>query len=182
MTALRNVNPIISTAAILPKHRLTFNVPGTPLLEPSWAAVEPTSEQEFVHGVLYKLSEEDFSTICNTEGVPIAYRLHRCRVLPYRGNDDNAGHLALQNTLKNKTMNTMGVAAFTLRAGREEWRSNSSIIKPSRSYLNVLIRGAKEFKLDQDYVTMLESLPVGVTIGNGIAEVMLQLAERKRQQ
>eukprot|EP00566_Odontella_aurita_P022843 CAMPEP_0113561894 /NCGR_PEP_ID=MMETSP0015_2-20120614/20226_1 /TAXON_ID=2838 /ORGANISM="Odontella" /LENGTH=140 /DNA_ID=CAMNT_0000463733 /DNA_START=261 /DNA_END=683 /DNA_ORIENTATION=+ /assembly_acc=CAM_ASM_000160 len=41
MTALRGLNPLASTAAVLPGHELRFNVPGTPLVEPSWASVEP---------------------------------------------------------------------------------------------------------------------------------------------
>ena len=192
MTNLRNLNPIASTPAILKDHRLAFNVPGTPLIEPSWASVEP-EKGCIVHGVLYKLTEEDFQTICQTEGVPFAYGLHRCNVLPYVGNGVDAGkqkwllegdgrgcgdesdHDDSKNETENKEQQI--IQAFTLRAGRKSWR-NSKDIAPSRSYMNVLIRGAKEFQLDEDYVRSLEAIQCSkMMIGDGIAEMMLQFAE-----
>jgi len=199
MTAMRNLNPIASKAAILPDHRLAFNVPGTALVEPSWASVEPTTigsnesdttaattTSSTVHGVLYKLSEEDFEAVCRSEGVPFAYRLHRCRVVPYLGDGRTAGQSALDSQIQTimeqedggGEEGNIGVPAFTLRAGRKGWRDTQTDIPPSRSYLNVLIRGAKEFKLDRDYLDKLEAYPAGTTIvGEGIAEGMLSFAE-----
>lgn len=195
MTAMRNLNPIASKAAILPKHRLAFNVPGTALVEPSWASVEPVtidndpdmsdSTHSVVHGVLYKLSEEDFNAVCQSEGVPFAYRLHRCRVVPYLGDGNHAGRSALDSQMQMAAMDIedigercIDVPAFTLRAGRKTWRDAPTDIPPSQSYLNVLIRGAKEFKLDRDYIEKLEAYPAGRTVvGDGIAEGMLNFAE-----
>jgi len=195
MTALRNLNPIAAKAAILPQHRLAFNIPGTTLVEPSWASVEPTIEKppdpatftpSVVHGVLYKLSEEDFLQTIRTEGVPFAYRLHRCRVIPYTGDGCKAGQLLLDSQMQvsmdksdgERAVDCAGVPAFTLRAGRKKWRDSLTDIPPSQSYLNVLIRGAKEFKLDRDYLDWLEAYPAGKTfVGDGIAERMLQFAE-----
>jgi len=195
MTALRNLNPIASRAAILPQHRLAFNVPGTVLVEPSWASVEPTANinsnmidptSSAVHGVLYKLSEEDFDAVCQSEGVPFAYQLHRCRVVPYIGDGHNAGQFALESQMQKMADQTVkgvegkyvGVPAFTLRAGRKRWRDTQTDIPPSQSYLNVLIRGAREFKLDREYLDKLEAYPAGRTIvGDGIAEGMLNFSE-----
>ncbi len=191
MTALRNVSPVASTAAVVPNHRLAFNVPGTPLIEPSWASIEP-SDNDVCHGVLYKLTEEDFRIVCETEGVPFGYTLHRCRVIPYRGNGEDAGYKALDKVLTSNAnqeedhdqgtanvRNRQGtVAAFTLRASRKEWRKGKDI-PPSRAYLNVLIRGAEEFQIDGEYVDKLRGITPGRTLGNGIAETMLQAAERR---
>ena len=110
MTDLRNIQPLSYSPAILPNHELVFNLPGIPFVEPSWASVEPTSTStsistsksksndyentNFVHGVLYQLSEQDFQQICQTEGVPFAYRLHRCEPIPYVGDGKNAGRMA----------------------------------------------------------------------------------------
>ena len=172
MINLRNLKPIASTAAVLYDHRLAFNVPGTPFVEPSWASVEIDSGS-VVHGVCYKLSEEDFATVCQTEGVPFAYRLHRCNVVPYVGNGVNAGKL---------TDETKTIQAFTLRAGRKSWREAKDI-PPSQSYLNVLLRGAKEFQLDEDYMQQLERIECAKnTIGGGFAEKMLQLAELRNSE
>ena len=214
MINLRNITPLASSAAILPGHALRFNIPGVPGVEPSSAAVEPMTEdgrwnggdgsvmnaaeneQPVVHGVLYKLSEADFATICGTEGVPFAYTLHRCRVIPYEGNGKSAGKDALRRAMasdteagennsnikanEKPTKNSWGVSAFTLRAARKEWRQGEDI-PPSKSYLNVLIRGAKEFALDGSYLKKLENIQVGKTwIGNGLAEEMLRMAERQK--
>lgn len=220
MINLRNISPLASTAAVLPGHALRFNIPGMPGVEPSSAAVEPTDsgtnwdsdvedameKEQVLHGVLYKLTEEDFATICRTEGVPLAYSLHRCRVIPYDGDGKTAGKDALRRTMSVSTerSNTVtipadennnrlrtnkeqltrkdwGVSAFTLRAARKEWRQGKDI-PPSQSYLNVLIRGAKEFALDESYVHKLENTPVGKTwIGNGLAEEMLRMAEQRKR-
>lgn len=207
MINLRGISPLASTAAILPGHSLRFNVPGMPGIEPSWAAVEPTTggadetagNESVVHGVLYKLSEEDFATICGTEGVPLAYTLHRCRVIPYKGDGKTAGGDALRRTMsagktacgadggidgldsnEQSARNGWGVAAFTLRSARKKWRREGKDIPPSQSYLNVLLRGAEEFALDESCVRELESVPVGRTwFGNGLAEEMLRTAERR---
>ena len=198
MTALRQLDPIASSAAILPDHRLAFNVPGTAFIEPSWASVEPvpvpvqqeeiqpmkknsnnSNESIVVHGVLYKLTQEDFESVCQTEGVPFGYRLHRCQVIPYKGNDKDAGQIALTSS----SPSSKSVPAFTLRAGRKIWRESRVDIPPSRAYRNVLVRGAKEFRIDRDYVNDLENIPVGRTlIGDGIAENMLKAAELQQQQ
>ncbi|KAL7465615.1 hypothetical protein ACHAXS_005926 [Conticribra weissflogii] len=205
MINLRNISPIASTAAVLPGHRLAFNIPGVPGVEPSSAAVEPILksyennptllQQDAIHGVLYKLSEEDFVTICRTEGVPFAYVLHRCRVIPYVGDGKSAGEERFQSTLLNhlhatekSTLNDnscketeWGVPAFTLRAARREWRKSEDI-PPSQSYLNVLIRGAEEYSLDEKYVDKLKSTPVGRTwLGGGLAEKILLVAEGRKR-
>ncbi|KAL9179641.1 hypothetical protein ACHAXT_008931 [Thalassiosira profunda] len=171
MINLRSITPLASSAAVLPGHALRFNIPGMPGVEPSSAAVEPAAEQDVVHGVLYSLSEGDFATICSTEGVPFAYSLHRCRVVPYTGDGKSAGKEALDRAAKasgqSTSNNNLGVPAFTLRASRRQWRQGMDI-PPSQSYLNVLLRGAKEFALDQSYVEKLESIPVGRTfVGDG---------------
>ena len=255
MINLRNIQPLASSAAVLPGHVLRFNIPGIPGVEPSSASVEPVAkksgsiltndddddddamllldaienEEHVVHGVLYKLSEDDFATICRTEGVPFAYSLHRCRVIPYVNDDGtggSAGRDALQraadalgsiekeeekeegNDVYNRqqlkpsrkeqmTMTTAttkaatttsnktrwGVQTFTLRAARKEWRQNQKDIPPSQSYINVLLRGAKEFSLDDSYIRKLENdIPVGKTwFGNGFAENLLRIAEQRRQ-
>jgi len=200
MINLRGIQPISSTAAVLPKHKLRFNIPGVPFIEPSSASVEPindVSEDDVVHGVLYKLSEEDFETILSTEGVPFAYSLHRCRVITYLGDGRNAGYTAAMqkvldtdsddtnnipnsNSEQSTDMSNYEVSAFTLRAARREWRQRKDI-PPSQAYLNVLLRGAREFSLDEDYIQKLNSVKVGRTLGNGLAEDLLRVAEQRNR-
>lgn len=179
MTDLRNLSPLASTAAVLPSHELRFNVPGTPLIEPSWASVEPRTDS-VVHGVLYSLSEEDFAAMCASEGVPFAYTLHRCRPVPYKGDGTDAGQRALTsgNGVGADPSPPRGVPAFTLRASNRRWRESPAVEdpSPSQSYLNVLIRGAKEFGLDGDYLKMLETKEAGRALFGGTAERMLDVA------
>lgn len=196
MINLRNITPLASSAAMLPGHKLRFNIPGLIGVEPSSAAVEPIDgdldvfdKSHIVHGTLYKLSEKDFETIIRTEGVPFAYSLHRCSVLPYMGDGKKAGEEYLTRLLNNTdedkantspsvNIDEVGISAFTLRAARKEWR-NAKDTPPSQSYLNVLIRGAIEFQMDEDYVTMLKSIKPGRTLfGNGLAEEALKWSER----
>jgi hypothetical protein len=190
MINLRNITPLASSAAILPGHTLRFNIPGLIGVEPSSAAVEPIDgdldafdKSHIVHGVLYKLSEKDFETIIRTEGVPFAYSLHRCRVLSYNGDGKKAGEECLQRITDGSAsinFDEVGISAFTLRAARKEWRSAKDT-PPSQSYLNVLIRGAIEFQMDEDYVSMLKSIKPGRTFfGNGLAEEALKWSERGR--
>ncbi|KAL7496414.1 hypothetical protein ACHAWT_004571 [Skeletonema menzelii] len=191
MINLRKLSPLASTAAILPAHTLRFNIAGIPLVEPSSASVEPSinkimdvgamiERDELVHGVLYKLNEKDFASVCSTEGVPFAYSLHRCRPIPYSGDGLRAGEKSLRNLdYLNIPSNEWGVAAFTLRAARQKWREGNDI-PPSQSYLNVLIRGAKEFALDGSYLEKLQQIDAGRTFpGNGLAEELLRRAEER---
>lgn len=214
MTALRNVRPLASSAAVLPNHSLRFNIPGTRFVEPSWASVEPIFEKENifneegmgineVHGVLYKLTEEDFETVCSTEGVPFGYTLHRCRVVPYRGNGRSAGRDALhklglvsreeddinETSLPMSTKQSLqalprdkSIFAYTLRASRPAWRNQNieEDVAPSQAYLNVLLRGGEEFGLDESYMDYLKKIVPGRTLfGDGVAELMLEAAEKR---
>jgi hypothetical protein len=189
MTNLRSLNPVLSSAAVLPGHELKFNIPGTSWIEPSWASVEPIGDDESsqnVHGVLYKLAEEDFLSLCQSEGVPFAYTIHRCRVIPYTGNGKTAGEDALRSIAEEipngdaqqNIMFNQSIFAYTLRAAQPNWRSSKQDIPPSKSYLNVMIRGALEYGLDEKYVQKLRAVNPGRTMGNGMAELMLEAAEQ----
>ena len=211
MKDLRKLNPIASTAAILPGYRLRFNVPGIPGIEPSWASVEAVpsssgistasdafmkregndqslqqSSMELVHGVMHTLTAQDFATVCQTEGVPFSYVLQKCRVIQYIGDGQVAGQCKLEKVLSTTSITEMnnakwGISAYTLLAGPMALRSRGEDIPPSRSYMNVLLRGAKEFALDESYLRKLEEIPVGKTwIGDGLAEGMFRRAAMER--
>lgn len=181
MTNLRKLHPLASTAAVLPHHRLRFDIPGIPLVEPSFASVQPAerigkNDIDVVHGVLYKLTEEDFVKVCQTEGVPFSYRLHRCRPIPYSGDGKIAGCTALE--AHRDSNEKPSISALTLTAAPSA--ASAKDIAPSQAYLNVLLRGAKEFSLDSSYVKKLERIKAGRTIfGIGLAENMLTAAERR---
>ncbi|KAL7546349.1 hypothetical protein ACHAWF_009684 [Thalassiosira exigua] len=178
MTDLRALRPLDARPAVLPDHDLRFNVPGIRGVEPSYASVEP-AEGACVHGVLYDLSEEDFSRVCLTEAVPFAYRVHRCRCRPYVSREESNAEDGTIGVTKYGD----GVAAYTLRAANRALRAQpaSRDVPPSQQYLNVLLRGASEFQLDERYVEKLLGQRTSSTLLGGISESMLDMAILRKQ-
>ena len=192
MTSLRNLEPISSTAAILPDYQLAFDIPGNPFLEPSAASVRPCSNKGRscqVHGVLYELSDKDFVRLGSSEAVPFVYSWQQCRVMPYVGDGERAGQEALGQLLllnNNDALQNGGsraVSAFVLTAGvfvhgfgpASSRRTHD--IPPSRSYLKVLRFGATFWKMDRDYQQQLADITVSKTTP-GFSDLLLQAAKR----
>jgi AIG2-like family len=172
MMSLRNLSPLAATAAILPDYALAFNIPGPRRIEPSAAAVVRRPHAR-VHGVLYTLTEDEFGTLGQSEGVPFTYRWERCRVIPYRGNGQCAGETALAFALTVDDKN-YGVPAFVLMASQGNSKDES--IPPSKSYLQILQDGARYWQLDQSYQEQLAATPVDPWVP-GISGFLLATAE-----
>lgn len=172
MKALRQIDYIDACAGVLPGYKLRFNLPGTPLLEPSWACVQPSSDpNDYVHGVLYTLTPQDFARVSLSEGVPFGYRWQECNVTPYMGDGKCAGRDALRD--KEVTPVKANVLVST---NPFLWRD----IPPSKAYRDLLIRGARNFAMDEGYIKQLEAVPIGQTIGEGfVAKDVLEAAERR---
>lgn len=119
MTSLRNLRPLPNaTAAVLPGYQLAFNIAGLPGIEPSAAAAHRCKDDDdssssstspcLLHGALYTLTESDFETLSLSEGVRpgssdgagVGYRWESCRVVPYIGDNQEAGATALQQDRK----------------------------------------------------------------------------------
>jgi Gamma-glutamyl cyclotransferase, AIG2-like len=172
MTSLRRIQFVNSTAAVLPGYKLRFNIPGIPALEPSWACVEKCTEDN-VHGVLYTLTPQDFARLSFSEGVPFGYQWRVVDVVPYQGDGDTAGRIAMSSSSDCLSQ------AYTL-VSNNPWLPRRDI-PPSKAYRGLLIRGAKDFQMDRDYIDKLESIPVGFTFGDGyVAKDVLEAAEQKR--
>ena len=171
LTALRNVQPLSASAAILPDYRLRFNIGGGGLIEGAAASVE-ACPQDVVHGVVYELTPDDFARVGSTEGVPLAYKWVKCNVYPYVGDGTLAGKRAVQ---ENDT-----VVAYTLV---KTFFNDDRDSPPSRSYLNLLIQGTEEWKLDASYLDMLKGTPVArnLLVSDGLAGLTLKLAELRQQ-
>lgn len=174
LTALRQVQPLNATAAILPDYKLRFNIGGGGFIDGAAASVE-ASRGDAVHGVLYDLTPQDFCKVGNTEGVPLAYRWERCRVYPYVGDGELAGKHAAANEANNT-----GVVAYTLV---KTFPGKSEDSPPSRSYLDLLIQGSEEWKLDSSFRGMLKATPVArnLLVPDGLAGPLLRLAELRQQ-
>jgi Gamma-glutamyl cyclotransferase, AIG2-like len=169
MTSLRRIRLVNSTAAVLPGYKLRFNIPGIPAVEPSWACVEKCSKDN-VHGVLYTLTPQDFARISFSEGVPFGYQWTVVDVVPYQGDGDRAGEMALSSSSV--------CQAYTLVSNNPLLPHRD--IPPSKAYRDLLIRGAKDFQMDQEHIDKLESIPVGFTFGEGyVAKNVLEAAEQR---
>eukprot|EP01041_Mallomonas_annulata_P003331 gene3331-6592_t len=118
--------------SVLHHHKLVFNVPGLPFIEPSFASIEPFQNHE-VHGLLVSIDFQSFMRLSASEGVPLSYQFYPVEVTPYASNT---------TTL-----------AVTFRAMLSPTRIPSAIeVLPSKAYLNLIFDGARETKLDSLYV------------------------------
>jgi hypothetical protein len=166
MKALRRIEPIDATAAILPDYELRFDGSEDSRFEPSAAFVTPSKSSQ-VHGVLYSLTAEDFAKVGRTEGIPFVYRWTRCRLHPYVGDGEEAGRRALE-TLPS-------VEAFTLvspKLGEKD-------VPPSSSYLGLIKEGARLWQFDQEYQDQLDTVQEAknLIVAQGFSGMLLKAAE-----
>ena len=173
----RKVNPLAKTPAACAGHRLAFSALGFPPFEPSFASVEPIprdSPPAVCHGVLWRLTNEDWLRVCATEGVPLAYVPLRVRVNPYvpGGFEDDqlrnsvlgtvTEAAALAGTENESQRPGYTVSAVTLRAvqaSRALFGLPLLELPPSRRYMGLLRAGAKEAGLSSSWQAKLAELP-----------------------
>ena len=167
MKALRRIEPLDATAAVLPDYELRFDGSEASRLEPSAAFVHPRQRKE-VHGVLYTLSAEDFSKVGRTEGVPFAYRWKKCKVYPYIGNGQEAGKEAI------KTGEPVDDTYVLISPNLGDKH-----IPPSSSYLGLIKEGAINWGFDKSYQEELQNVEEAknLIIPQGLSGLLLQVAE-----
>jgi len=125
---------------------------------------------------MYTLTPQDFARISMSEGVPFGYQWKVVDVVPYQGDGENAGRRALSESAK--VSNT--VKACTLVTNNPFLKRD---IPPSKAYRNIIIQGAKDFRMDQDYIEQLEAVPIGFTFGEGyVAKNVLEAAQERASQ
>lgn len=155
LTERRGVKPLLSEAAKLNGYRLVFQQPGIPLIEPAFATLEHSDKDE-IHGVLHHIPQDQSNDIDRFEGP--AYERFETMV---------------QGT-------TMGnVPAWTYRA-----RTPVAGLKPSRRYLALLIKGAREFNLPEEYIARIENeTPCAeIPLISSLMPMVVEAAERAARQ
>ncbi|KAL3941811.1 MAG: hypothetical protein SGBAC_003891 [Bacillariaceae sp.] len=170
MKALRQIQPLDATAAVLPDYELKFDGSSNSRIEPSAAFVNPAKGKQ-VHGVLYTLSEQDFAKVGRTEGVPFAYRWQKSKVYPYIGNGNQAGKEAMESSAEPV------LDAYVLISPKNlDDRDN---IPPSSSYLGLIKEGAAKWKFDESYQQELASVEEAknLIIPQGLSGLVLKVAE-----
>ncbi len=115
--------------ARLPSYRLDFTRYSTGF-KGGVADIVPDADSE-VWGVLSRVEESDLASLDEYEGVPVGYRRERVTVL----DDGGQEHLA--------------VTYVANRTGR---------FTPSKTYLDIILEGAREHGLPPDYVRRLAQI------------------------
>jgi hypothetical protein len=140
--------------AVVPNHRLAFNLRGFAPLEPAMGSLEPVENSDSqplhayhrpeCHGALVKLTSENFEKVMQSEGV---------------GTDStNPGYEEVVVTAYPYDSNKEPVKAIALRA-RPHVRLRRDAC-PSVRYMNILREGATELQLAPCYQEFLEKHPV----------------------
>ena len=149
--ARRAAVPKARDRARLTGHRLVFDQPGIPLLEPAFAnvRVDPTGE---VWGVLWKISSTTLARLDQQEGGG-AYTHLKVKV-----QGDAVG----------------AVDAITYRAGR-----TLSGLKPSRRYLDLVVAGARDAGLPESYVASIARTRTScVPLASRVSPIVMRFFER----
>ncbi|MGH8628218.1 MAG: gamma-glutamylcyclotransferase family protein [Gammaproteobacteria bacterium] len=146
----RGVQPLRSEAARLEGYRLVFTQAGVPIIEPCFASIE-AAPGEAVYGVLHHLAVDTAEHLDQFEG-PTYERV----AVSLEGSNNGL------------------ISAWTYRA-----RHPIAGLVPSRRYLDLIIDGAREFALPEDYIRFLESQPIThVPIVSTLVTVFVRAIER----
>ncbi|MEZ4340074.1 MAG: gamma-glutamylcyclotransferase family protein [Sandaracinaceae bacterium] len=145
----RGVTAIESHAARLPGHRLVFEEPGIPWLEPAFASLR-ADDDEVTHGVLHRLTDEDLAALDRIEGIGYDRVAHVVEV-PGRGEIAASFYASRRST-----------------TGR----------RPSRRYIRILVEGAREHDLPARWIERLEAEPTfHVPVWSDAAPVVMRVVE-----
>lgn len=144
--------PISCEPCVLPGMRLAFTAIGFGG-EPAFASVEEADDGSVeCQGVLYALSLPQFGLLCATEGVPLAYSV--VPVLARTGCRE--------------------VGASALRAvGPGLWLERvqgKGALRPSKRYIELMIRGASEAGLGAEWIDHLREYRVPETRSNHVLD------------
>ena len=123
----RKIIPVSSMVGVLEGYQLIMNMGGPNFLEPSFANIRKCKGFN-VEGVVHEIDQRDLQKIVNTEG-----------------EDYELVKLSIDVNGKKKT-------AYTLIYKTNETED----IPPSKRYLKILIRAAKENNLSTKYIKSLE--------------------------
>lgn len=128
----RNIKFTQKKSAILYNYKLTFDLQGFPFSEGGWGNIK-SQIGECVHGVIMEMKKQDFqSTIKDLEGPE--YQIIDVQVEDYEGKCFDA--IALHVPEK-----------------------DGKYFYPSKRYLDLLVSGAEENELKEDYVAFLKEFP-----------------------
>ena len=124
-------------AAVVPDHRLSFNMRMFPPLEPAMASIDPSCG-DTCEGVLYTVTPDGYEALWRSEGGAMA----------------RPGY---EEVVVSAVVGGEPVQAITLRAA--PWMRLRRDAPPSARYKQLIVDGAKEIGLSDSYVARLSALP-----------------------
>ncbi len=127
----RNMKPTKIERAVLKDYRLVFNQPGIPWLEPSFANIEE-APGEYIEGVLYEITGDELMQLDKSEG--------------------NGAYDII-------TSNVEGEVCGAVEAHTFATKNIALGLHPSLRYMNLLISGAQEHGLSEEWIQMLREAP-----------------------
>jgi len=130
LQAKKHVKVLEHTPAVLPDYKLSFSIKAMTYSEPAFASVTKREGEE-VHGVAFLMNEESLEELDKTE------RGYNKAIVTLKAYDGRSLEGFVYVPKEEKT---------------EEYL-------PSKRYLGVLCKGAKQAGLDNDYLAKLEALP-----------------------
>lgn len=133
--ARANLAPMETAPGRVRGYRLAFNIRGIPWIEPSMASVEPAPGEE-VHGLLLRLTPEQWEHLDHSEGAGRSYMHEEVEVETYDGRRIRA-------------------VAFRVRPER----AGPHDTPPSLRYLTLIREGAAASGLDANWCHYLAQLP-----------------------
>lgn len=153
ITRRRGVYPLTSEAARLDGYRLTFSEPGIPLVEPGFANIEP-DDDAVVYGVLHYITQGDLAALDQVEGADYS-------------------HVEV-DVVGDRSGRVRAHAYRNLHPGKSH--------RPSRRYLELLRRGAREHGLPASYLAQLDTHPsVYIPVLSGLVRRSIGGLERLRR-
>lgn len=127
----RQMRPTKIERAVLKDYRLAFNQPGIPWLEPSFANIEE-APGEYIEGVLYEITGAEMVRLDISEG--------------------NGAYDIVTSSVEGEVSGTVTAHTFATK-------NVSHGLHPSLRYMTLLIDGAVEHGLSNEWVQMLRQAP-----------------------
>lgn len=140
--------------AVVKNWHLSFDFLFLPPAEPVMAAAMPCANEE-LHGILYKLTRDDYHTLCMSEGCLKPFSLYKEALV-----EATIYPSVLKSFFEHVGDN--GIVQATVFTLREPQRHSllAMGLFPSQRYLNLMISGSKAVGLSSKYVEKLEAIPV----------------------
>ena len=147
----REMRAIDKRIGRLQGYALAFNQPGLPFLEPGFANIRSDRNGE-VHGVLWKISADDFARLDLHEGGGDAYDRLVVRV------DTDEGRINARTYITQQVIEGL---------------------RPSRRYRDLLVQGAREAGLEPGYIARLaQTRAFEVPVLSRLSPMIIRLFEK----